>query len=301
MSTQKTTLEFGKRRFPATNLDKVLFPKDGITKGEIIAYYDFIAPWMLTHVKGRALSLQRYPDGIDAFSFFQRNIGEHFPDWIGRATLKMSDGNLTSVVCDNNACLAYLGSQAAFVIHSHLSLAKSPHTPVEIIWDLDPSGDDFELVRGTAFELRDLLMELGLVPFVKTTGSRGLHVVVPVKGVKDFDDSRDFAARVAALMVARHPDKLTVEHRKAKRGGRLYFDVARNGYTQTAVAPYSIRALAKAPIATPITWDELKSRKLTSQSFNIGNIRARMKAAGDPWADIRKHAKSLNAALKKLS
>lgn len=299
MSTQKTMLKIGGHSFPATNLGKVLFPKDGITKRDVIEYYKFIAPYMLPHIKGRALSLQRYPDGIEAFGFFQRNIGDYFPDWIGRVTLKLESGSLTSVVCDNPACLAYLGSQAALVIHTHLAPVKHPRVPDEIIWDLDPGGEDFEAVRRAALELRAMLVKRGLKPLVKLTGSRGVHVVAAVKGAKSFEQTRAFANEVARELVDNAPHERTLEQRKAKRKGRLYIDTGRNAYTATAVAPYSIRAKPGAPVAAPVTWTELKSRKTGPRSFNIGNIRARIKAKGDLWKDFKRSARPLTAAIKK--
>jgi bifunctional non-homologous end joining protein LigD len=226
-------LRFGRFSFKASNLDKVLFPDDGITKGEIIEYYQGVAEAMLPHVMGRPLSLYRFPNGIQNEGFFQQHISRHFPNWIHRATVAKEQGKVTHVVANNTATLAYLANQGCIEFHSWLSRIDKPDNPDQLIFDLDPSNDDFSTVRSAAFALRELLAELGLVAFLKTTGSRGLHVGVPLDRKANFDTVRDFAQDAAKLLSLRDPENLTVEQRKVARGQRIYIDVFRNAYAQT--------------------------------------------------------------------
>jgi bifunctional non-homologous end joining protein LigD len=165
--------------------------------------------------------------------------------------------------------------------------------------DLDPSGDDFASVRRAALQCRGLLEDLELVPVVKTTGSRGLHVIVPLREDEGFDAVRDFARRLARALARRAPRALTTEQRKARRGGRLYLDVGRNAYAQTVVAPYGVRARPGAPVATPLDWSELSDGRLHARSFTLASMPRRLDEA-DPWSGWRRHARSLDAARKRL-
>jgi bifunctional non-homologous end joining protein LigD len=169
-----------------------------------------------------------------------------------------------------------------------------------MVLDLDPSDDDFEKVRRAARDARALLEEVGLVPFLQTTGSRGLHVWVPLDRSADFDQVRAFAARLAEVLEARRPAELTTAQRKAKRGDRVLLDVARNAYAQTAVAPYSVRARPQAPVATPLEWIELDDPKLKPQRYTIKNLFRRLAQKGDPWVEIAHHARGLTAAKERL-
>ena len=296
-----STLTFGKMAFQTSNEDKVLFSDAGYTKGDLIEYYNAVADTMLSHVKNRPLTLVRYPNGVDKPGFFQKSAPDHYPDWIKTVTLKKEDGKITHVCANNRATLAYLANQAAVELHTQLSRADALRTPDLLVFDLDPSGDDFEIVREAAFWLHELLARLGLKPYVKTTGSRGVHVATPLRGTADFDDVKEFARGVADYLVSQHPDELTTELRKAKRKGRLFIDILRNAYSQTAVAPYSVRAKPNAPVATPIEWDELKEPDMGPQSFDIKSVIHRIQASGDPWKDMHRHAKALTAPVRKLS
>jgi bifunctional non-homologous end joining protein LigD len=287
----------GSRTIATTNEDKLMYP--GITKGDVITYYAEIAPIMVPYLKDRALTLVRYPHGIKGESFFQKNIGDYFPAWIKRKTIAHTSENnrgekTTYVVCNNAATLVYLANQAALVLHTPLSKIDKLDYPDRMIFDLDPPNNkSFALVKKTALALRDLLKKRGLTSYVMTTGSRGLHVLVPIKRMYTFDQVRAFALECAQGLIEKDPDHLTVDIRKNKRGKRLFIDTLRNAFGHTAVAPYSLRAYPHAPIATPIEWKELAHQKLSSQSYNISNIAQRLKLRGDPWRGIERKAQKL--------
>lgn len=301
MAEAKEVIEVDGHEIGLSHTDKVLFPEAGLTKGDLIAYYRRIAPVMLPHLAGRPLSLQRYPDGIEAEGFMQKNASDYFPDWIERAALAKQDGEVRHVVARDGATLVYLANQAALTLHVGLSRIDRIEQPDRLVIDLDPSDDDFAKVKGAARRARQLLEALGLVPFAQTTGSSGLHVWVPLERKESFDEVRDFAGRVAQRLVADCPDELTTEQRKAARGERVFVDVARNAYGQTAAAPYTVRARPTAPVATPLAWDELGDRALTPQRYTIANLFRRLAQKPDPWRDIARHAQPLAAARARLA
>ncbi len=283
-----------------THADRVLFPDDGITKGDVVGYYTEVAPAMLPHLKGRPLMLQRFPRGIGEQGFVQKDFDGNLPAWMSWAEVAKEGGTVVHALAERQEALAWLANQDCITMHTWLSRQGSLDRPDRMVLDLDPPGDDFGLVRATARSLADLLDRLGLASYLKTTGSRGLHVVVPLDADADFDTVRAFARDVASLVIANDPAHLTVEARKDKRGDRLYLDVMRNAYAQTAVAPYSVRPRAGAPVATPLEWDELGNRGLRPDRFTIRDIGPRLAERGDPWADMRRHARSLNGPRQRL-
>lgn len=294
-------IKVGRRNIEISNADKVLFPDAGITKNDLIDYYRCIAGSMLPHIRDRPLNLHRFPDGIDATGFYQQNVPDYFPDWIARARLRKQGGVVEHCLCNDAATLVYLAGQACITPHAWLARAGRPRHPDRMIFDLDPPDDEFELVRFAARAVRAVLKDIGITSFVMTTGSRGLHVVVPLDAEADFEAVRDFARRVAAAVAARAPQRLTTEQRKDKRRGRLYLDIMRNAYGQTAVAPYAVRAKPGAPVATPLEWDELDNARLRSNSHRIGNIFGRLARRRDPWRRISRHAVAIGAHEAMLS
>ncbi len=252
---------FGRHVVETSNEDKVLFPNDGVSKGDLIDYYDAVADHMLPWLRERPLVMQRFPDGIEEQGFYHKQVTEHFPDWIQTVEVEKTGGEKQElVVCKTRATLAYLTNLGCLTLHPWLCRTDRLEQPDQLVVDLDPpSLGNFGAVRDAAWVCRDLFDELGLPTFVKTTGSKGLHVLVPLDRKADFDSVRAFARNAMALLAARQPDALTTEVRKDKRKGRVFLDVARNGYAQTAVAPYSVRPLPGAPVATPIAWEELKA------------------------------------------
>jgi bifunctional non-homologous end joining protein LigD len=297
-----TTITVGNRTLHVGNLEKVFFPDDGISKGDVIDYYTKIAQTMLPHLRDRPLSLQRFPDGIDEEGFYQKEIPDYFPSWVGRTQVMVKEDRRTQaqVVAGDASTLAYLADQGVVTLHGWLSRAKQLDYPDKLIFDLDPPGDDFKQVRTAAFLLRDILRELDLAPFVMTTGSRGLHVVIPLNAEAEFDSVRSFAKGCAQLLAHRHPSRLTTETRKEKRQDRLFLDYLRNAYGQTGVIPYTIRARPGAPVAAPLDWDELQDSSLTSQSYTLKNIFRRLGQKTDPWQTFTRHGASLTEADDKL-
>ncbi len=284
----KSTIQkqIGSQVVAITRPEKILFPKDGITKGELVDYYERIAPVMLPYLKGRPVSMERYPDGIAGEGFYQKKAGQYFPDWIKTVSLAKQNGEVRHVICDDAATLVYLASQAVVTPHTWLSRYDKPNHPDQLIFDLDPSGDDFRAVCTAAKQVRDLLTQRGVTSYVKTTGSRGLHVFVPLDRKKEFDAVRAFAHEIAQQLVQADPEHLTIEVRKNQRNGRIFVDTARNAYAQTAAPAYAVRARDGAPVAAPLQWDELDDPKLKPDQFTIRNIFDRLTKSGDPWEGL---------------
>jgi bifunctional non-homologous end joining protein LigD len=292
-------LKAGRRTVSISHPDKQLFPS-GVTKAELAEYYARVTPAMLPHVRGRPLSLQRFPDGVDRQGFFQKNASGYFPNWIEIVEVPKRGGTVRHAVATDPATLVYLANQNTITPHVWLSRRDRLDRPDRLIFDLDPSRDDFAAVRRAARDFGELLEELGLSPFAMVTGSRGVHVTVPLERRADFAEVRAFAEDVASLMAARHPDRLTTEFRKAKRGGRLLLDVARNAWAQTAVPPYAVRARAEAPVAVPLEWSELGSSKLRPDGWTVRTLFKRLDSRGDPWEKIGSAARPLGGARRQL-
>jgi bifunctional non-homologous end joining protein LigD len=298
---EKELIEVEGHEIELSNTAKVLFPEAGLTKGDLIGYYRRIAPVMLPHLAGRPLSVERYPDGVESTGFMQKNASDYFPGWIRRARLAKEGGEVEHVVVADAATLAYLANQACLTLHVGLARTDRIDHPDRLVIDLDPSDEDFDKVKRAAGAARTMLEELGLVPFVQTTGSRGLHVWVPLERGATFDQVRDFAAALAERMVGQCPQERSTEQRKAKRGARVFLDVARNAYGQTAVAPYSVRARAQAPVATPVDWNELDGASLGPRRYTIANLFRRLGQKRDPWVAIERHRRPLAAAQERLA
>ncbi|MEW2295424.1 non-homologous end-joining DNA ligase [Streptomyces sp. NPDC006743] len=311
MSGDARTVRAGRRTVEVHRPEKVLFPAgpepehtDGAhgdreyTKGDLAEYYRSVARFMLPHLRGRPLMLERHPDGLDGPVFMQKNTPEHYPGWITRVEVAKEGGTVTHTVCDDAATLVYLADQACLTPHRWLSRAPGVERPDRMVFDLDPAGDDFEAVRTAARLTGGLLDELGLPCALMTTGSRGLHVIVPLDGRLGFDRVREFAGDVAELLAARHPDRFTTAARKKDRGDRLYLDVQRNGYAQTAVAPYAVRARPGAPVAVPLSWDQLDDPALGPRRWTIDD--AADQARTRPWADVPGRGRSLGPARRRL-
>jgi bifunctional non-homologous end joining protein LigD len=295
-----TTVRMGRYSIELSNEEKIFFPGDGLTKGDVIAYYRHVADTMLPQLRGRPLVMERFPDGIEQAGFFHKDAPEHFPDWIDRFSVKKEGGGTVDhVVCDKAAGLVYVANQGCVTLHLWLSRVDRINNPDQMIVDLDPPKDRFALARDTAKQLGELLEELKLAPYIKTTGGKGLHVVVPLDRGADFDEVRKFARDAAKLLAERDPGNITTEARKEKRRGRLFLDVGRNAYGQHAVAPYSLRPRSGAPIATPLNWDELDGR-LRPSSFTIKTVLDRVSDGVDPWAGMTRRSRSLSEPRRRL-
>jgi bifunctional non-homologous end joining protein LigD len=294
----KKTIEVEGWEIALSNQDKVIFPRDGITKAHLVDYFRKIAPYMLPHTRNRPLTLIRYVDGIAKKGFYQKSVSDYFPEWLERVTVDKEDGTVTHPLANDAATLVYLANQAAVVLHVWVSRVPKVETPDLVVFDLDPADEDFKVVRKAALQTRAVLEEIGLVPYVQTTGSRGLHVAVPIVADLHYDRVREFAHDAAVVIAARDPKRFTTDVRKVKRAGRLFIDTGRNAYAQSFAAPYTLRAKDGAPVATPIAWDELP--RATPQKWNMGNVFRRLARSGDPWAAMGNDARDLRAAWEGL-
>lgn len=296
-------MKIGTHEIELSNRDKIFFPDEGITKGDLIDYYAKIADSILPYLKDRPLSLNRFPDGINSEGFYQKDIPDYFPDWMETVEIKKKEGGANQqVLCNNKATLVYLANQGTVSFHPWLCTAKNLQKPDKLVFDLDPPQGDFEIVLKGAKKLHSLLAdELGLNPFLMTTGSKGLHVVCPLKVDKTFDEVRAFAKDAANYISDNNPDTYTVETRKNKRKKRLFIDYLRNAYAQTSIPPYSVRARSGAPVATPLSWDELNKKGLNSQSYTIKNIFKRLSQKDDPWKQFTGKATKLDQSIEKLN
>ncbi len=296
----EATIEVGGRSLAVSNLDKTLFPGHGLTKGDLIAYYRDIADTLLPHVAGRPLNLERFPDGIEAGGFLQQAADDHFPDWLDTVAVERRGrgGTVEHVLVSEGAALVYLANQATITFHRWLSRVDRLDYPDLLVFDLDPPAGDLKELRDAARRLRDLLDEVGLVPFLQTSGSRGFHVVAPLDRSADFDAVRSFTRALAERVVSSEPDLFTLEQRLSKRHGRLYVDTNRNAYAQTAAAPYTVRARPGAPVATPLDWHELPHTE--PASYTITNIFRRLGQKEDPWAALHSWGRPLADARRRL-
>ncbi|HSR69392.1 MAG TPA: non-homologous end-joining DNA ligase [Acidobacteriota bacterium] len=282
MTRKQVTLDT--RTISLSRQDKVYFPDEGITKGEVVEYYRRVAEVMLPHLRDRPVTMHRFPDGIKGESWYHKDAPDYFPDWIETVEVPKEGGTVRHVVCNDAATLVYLANQGCLTPHIWLGRRDDLHRPDRLIFDLDPSADDLPLTRFATRKVGERLRRDGLRPFLMTTGSRGFHVVVPLRRRHDFDQVRAYAYRVAEELVSQHPEKLTAASRKAKRGKRVFIDFFRNSYAQTSVAPYSLRARPGAPVATPVEWDELAG--LDPQAYTLKNLFRRLAQKPDPWEGI---------------
>lgn len=263
--------------------DKVLFPDAGITKADLARYAALVAPVRSSYVEGRPVLMRRFPDGIDEEGFYQRSVPDHFPEWVDRVVVSREGAKEETLVALGSAATeAYLADQGVVEVHSWSSRRGHLDRPDRLVFDLDPpEGSSFEVVREGAFSLKGLLERVGLAPFAIVTGSKGVHVVAPLEPSVGFDVVRGLARALGRVLVGGAGDRFTLEQRRAKRGGRVFVDVFRNGWGQTAVAPYSVRALPGAPVAAPVGWEELE--EVGARSFSLRDVPGRLEEVGDPW------------------
>jgi bifunctional non-homologous end joining protein LigD len=284
-----------------THPDKVLFPDDGITKRELAEYYAFIAPWMVPHIRGRPVTLERYNAGIGAPGFFHKDVSKGFPAWLERVEVPKKGGTVHHVIVTDARSLLWLANQNSITPHVWTSRVPHLYQPDVCVFDLDPSrADEPDALRAAAIALRDLLLELGLPSWVKTSGSKGFHIVVPLDGKSGMGDVAGFAHRVGALLVKRYPEQLTQEFSKVDRGGRILVDTGRNGYSATFAAPYAVRPKSGAPVSAPCSWEEIERGQVGPRTFVLRNMTSRMADAGDLWADMKRRRRSVKRAAEKL-
>jgi len=283
-----------------THPEKVLFPDDGITKGDLAAYYEAMAPLLLPHLRGRPITMERYPQGIGRKGFWQKDVSKGFPEWLTRVEVPKKDGVVHHPIVTDTRSLLWVTNQNTITQHVWTSRVPDLYHPDICVFDLDPSKDDPAELRTTAIGLRDLLQELGLRSWIKTSGSKGFHIVVPLDGKADMGQVERFAHAVGALFVSHAPDHLTQEFSKVDRCGRIYVDTGRNGYSATFAAAYTVRARRGAPVSAPCTWDEVASGEAAPAVFTLRNMPERVAKLGDVWGDMKRRGYSLKRPMAKV-
>ena len=277
MSAETFTL--GDTRLELSHLDKEIWP-GRFQKRDLIAYYLSVAEVLLPHLRGRLVTLLRFPDGVDGPSFFQKAVPQGAPEFVA----SYDDGGKPRLLVEDERTLTYLANLAA--VELHIALWRIPRAEPDLaVIDLDPTPPlRFQAARDVAFSVKDLLDRLGLPSFVKTSGADGLHIFVPLDGGADFAEVRDFVRSVGQALRQNAPDKVTLETRVARRHG-VFVDVNQNGRSRTMVAPYSLRATPLATVSTPVTWEELAY--VNPEDFRLDTVPRRIRAEGDPWSALR--------------
>jgi bifunctional non-homologous end joining protein LigD len=283
-----------------THPEKVLFPDEGVTKGELAAYYEAIAPLMVPHIRSRPITMERYPNGIGQKGFFHKDVSKGFPAWLERIEVPKKGGTVHHpIVCDTRS-LVWLANQNCITPHVWTSRAPKLYYPDVCVFDLDPSREDPDALRVAALAARDLLEELGLPAWVKTTGAKGFHIAVPLDGKADFGVVERFAHAVGRLLVERDPQRLTQEFSKADRRGRILVDTGRNGYSATFAAPYAVRPKPGAPVSAPCSWEEIERGDVRPATFTLRGMARRVADVGDLWAEMPKRKRSLRRPVERL-
>ena len=283
-----------------THPEKVLFPEDGITKGELAAYYEAVAPFMLPHLEGRPVTMERFPSGIAAKGFLQKDVVKGFPEWLERAEVPKHGGTTHYPIVRDVRALLWLANQNCITPHVWCSRLPDLMRPDLCVFDLDPSHDDPEALRGAALAVRDLLAELGLRSWLKTSGSKGFHIVVPVDAETTYAQLWRFAHGVAICLVKQSPEQLTLEFIKADRADRILVDTGRNGPGATFAAAYAVRARRGAPVSAPCTWSELERDRIGPQDLHLRAMADRLAQLGDVWADLQPSEQPLAGALERV-
>jgi bifunctional non-homologous end joining protein LigD len=283
-----------------THPEKILFPGDGITKGDLAAYYEAIAPVMVPHIRARPITMERFPAGIGKPGFIQKDVSKGFPAWLKRVEVPKKDGTVHHPIVTDVRSLLWIANQNCITPHVWTSRAPDLYHPDICVFDLDPSVADDAMLRDAALQLRDVLDELGLPSWVKTSGSKGFHIAVPLDGKLETDQVAGFAHAVGTLLVARDPKRLTQEFHKKNRGRRILIDTGRNAYSATFAAAYAVRAKPGAPVSAPCTWEEIERGEVGPQTFTLRNMLERVEDVGDLWGDMRKRRRSLTRAVGRL-
>lgn len=282
-----------------THPEKILFPDDGITKGELAAYYEAVAPAMLPHVRGRPVTMERFHRGIAAPGFFQKNVAKG-PPWLERVAVPKKNGVVHHPIVTEPRGLVWLANQNCITPHVWTSRVPDLKRPDVCVFDLDPAGDEPDRLRSAVLRVRDFLEELGLRSWVKTSGSKGFHIAVPLDGAAESGVVARFAHTVGTHLVARDPGNLTREFYKTDRGGRILVDTGRNEYSATFAAVYAVRPKRGAPVSAPCTWEEVERGTAHPATWTLGTMSARLAAVGDLWAEMNGTRQSLRAATERL-
>jgi bifunctional non-homologous end joining protein LigD len=280
--------------------DKVLFPADGITKGELARYYASVAPLLLPHLRGRPLTMERYPAGIDKKGFIQKDVSKGFPEWLERVEIPKKDGTTWYPLINDARSLQWIANQNCITPHVWVSRVPGLTAPDLCVFDLDPSTDDFETLRKAALAVRALLDELALPSVVKTSGSKGYHIVVALDGKSDAEVVGTFTHGAGALLVKRHPELFTQEFIKADRGDLVLIDTGRNWPGATFASVYAVRPKPGAPVSAPCSFDEIESGVVRPRTCTLRNMAERLASIGDLWENLHEHPSSLTEPFAKV-
>jgi bifunctional non-homologous end joining protein LigD len=293
--------------FPISHPEKVLFPDCGVTKGELCRYYEQLASVMLPHLSGRPVTLERFPAGIGQKGFIQKDVSKGFPEWLPRVEVKRraqrrdgTEGTVHYALARDARDLLWMANQNAITLHVWASRVPELDTPDCCVFDLDPTREEPQELARAALAVRDLLAELGLSTFVKTSGSKGFHILTALDGRASFDSTWHFGLGVGALLVRRQPELFTQEFIKADRAGRIFIDTGRNSRGATFAAAYTVRPKPGAPVSAPCTWSEIASGAATPQTFTLRTMPQRLAQTGDLWSTMPETTQSLEAPLLAL-
>jgi bifunctional non-homologous end joining protein LigD len=277
-----------------------LYNRQGITKGEIASYYEAIAPIMVPHIRARPVTMERYPAGIAKPGFIQKDVSKGFPPWLKRVEVPKKGGVVHHPLVGDARSLLWVANQNCITPHVWTSRVPNLYQPDICVFDLDPSEDEPDVLRSAACALRGVLEELGLPSWVKTSGSKGFHIVVPLDGKTEIGKVAGFAHAIGKILVKRDPKHLTQEFSKADRGGRILVDTGRNGYSATFAAAYAVRAKPGAPVSAPCLWEELERGEVSPRTFTLRTMAARIADVGDLWSDMRRSRRSLRRPMEQL-
>jgi bifunctional non-homologous end joining protein LigD len=284
-----------------THPEKLLFPADGISKGELAAYYERMAAAMLPHLRGRPVTMERFPAGIDKKGFLQKDVSKGFPEWLERVEVPKKGGTVHYPLIEDERSLQWLANQNCITPHVWPSRHPRLQYPDLCLFDLDPSREEPDVLREAALAVRAVLLELGLRSWVKTSGSKGFHIVVPLDTQLAHDAVWRFAHGVGAVLVLRLPEQLTQEFLKTERAGRILVDTGRNGFSATFAAAYAVRPKPGAPVSAPCTWEEIETGRIHPQSFSLQTMGQRMDQVGELWEELYANPQPLDGAITRLA
>jgi bifunctional non-homologous end joining protein LigD len=293
-----TLVEVDGHELKLSNLDKVLYPKDGFTKGEVIDYYARIAATMLPHLGDRAITLKRYPNGVDQKFFYEKNCPKAKPSWMQTQAIQSEDGYIHYCQFDSVADLVWAANLAALELHTTMARAKTPGNPTMVVFDLDP-GEPADIIdcADIGLWIRDLLAGIGLESVAKTSGSKGLQVYLPLNGTNDYDHTTGFAKSVAELMEREAPDRVVSVQKRDLRKGKVLVDWMQNSFHKTTVCAYSLRARERPTVSTPVTWEEVEAahdeRDPSLLTFTAPDVLERVRDLGDLWKPTLELAQTL--------
>jgi len=298
----REVVEIEGRVLTISNLDKLMWPGENITKAHLIKYYLDMAPVMLPYIHNRPLVMKRYPDGIKGDSFYQKECPEYAPDWVETYPVRHSRKVINYIVCNDTPTLAWMAGHGCLEIHAWLSRVEKIDCPDLAVFDLDPAeGVPFSAVRQVALIVRDVLEKFDIAGFPKTSGSSGMHIFIPLEPGYPFPRVTAAMKYLAELILRAYPGLVTVERSKAKRKGKVYLDYLQNGRGKTMAFPYSLRPLPGAPVSTPLAWHEVEDKEFSPGRHNMGNILQRINREGDPYAGIFQARQSLGRLFNAMS